>query len=207
VRLLPQRCCTPPAGPLVAPSCIAQRWLFVLLPEPRHRRPAPSPAYASCTPAPLPRVPLPRAPPCPCIALLQLQYRRHQSRPPSGCHLSASRALGLPSAAPAQGVTIRTSPAPPCASSAQPPGAQALDRLLLAPRHALPPATPPLSSAGMNGTETAQNRTDSRRIFLREIRSLRCIPVVSKVWNGIPSSSSFICPASRDLSCPKSTGI
>jgi hypothetical protein len=54
---------------------------------------------------------------------------------------------------------------------------------------------------------TAAHERSRQRLFSREIRPPRCIPAVSKVWNRIPSSSSFICPAPCDLSCPRTTGI
>jgi hypothetical protein len=110
----------PPAGPLVAPSCIAQRRLFLLLPEPRHRRPAPSPAYASCTAAPLPRAPLPRAPPCPCIAMPQ---RRQPEPLQAALHRALVRAPCPPSRPPLPlqpPPRNRSAAAPVCVRSSMP---------------------------------------------------------------------------------------
>jgi hypothetical protein len=92
---------------------------------------------------------------------------------------------------------------------------------LLMPRHRTPPALPSTlypPCRACSATATQQERChhkqkpiideqNSRRIFLSKIRSPRCVPAVSKVWNRIHSSSSFICPASRNLPCLKLTAI
>jgi hypothetical protein len=115
------------------------------------------------------------------------------SRPP------AARSLLQPAAAVRQAC-----PAPPLP---RPPGLRPCP-CAASPYSSTAPALRPLSSlqaaARTNRSAAARNAMNRTAtvIFLREIQSPRCIPAVSKVWNGIPSSSSFICPASRDLPCP-----
>jgi hypothetical protein len=126
-------------------------------------------------------------PPCPCSA-------SSSSRPCIAQRTTRKRrrASGLPRAS-----------LPACA----------LGLCAASPYSSTAPALRPLSSllaaARTNRSAAAQNAMNRTAtvIFLREIRSLRCVPVVSKVWNGILSSSSFVSPTSRDLSCPKSPAI
>jgi hypothetical protein len=100
--------------------------------------------------------------------------------------------------------------APPGASSLLVCASRAMPPSLYQPPQRLPPTAMPSALAASSYTAPAQRRHPKqahRRNFSGEIRPPRCTLVVSKVWNRIPASASFICPAPRDLPCTRMPGI